>query len=83
MFMGCPLTQVSKLQYQISLRTMQEEYISLYQSMCEIVGIREVIEYIQNFIVPGENQNPKYYTHSKAFFLNHIPPSKVYEDNEA
>jgi len=46
MFMGCPLTWVSKLQTQIALSTMESEYIALSQSMRELIGIHEVIKEI-------------------------------------
>ena len=62
---------------------MEEEYISLSHSMRELIGIIEVIKEIQTFVIYGKTQNPKYCTHSKAFVLDDIPPSKVYEDNEA
>ena len=52
--MGCTLTWVSKLKYQISIVTMDEEYIALSQPMREIIGIREAIKEIQNFVISGE-----------------------------
>jgi len=83
MFMGCPLTWVSKLQTQIALSTMELEYIALSQSMREIFGILEVIKEIQTFVVSGKTRTPAFQTFSKAFFLDPIASSKVYEDNEA
>ena len=44
MFMGCPLTWVSKLQTQIALSTMESEYIALSQSIRKLIEIREVIK---------------------------------------
>ena len=52
--MGCILTWVSKLKYQISILTMDEEYITLSQPMRELIGIREAIKEIQNFVISGE-----------------------------
>ena len=36
---------VYKLQNKLSLRNMEAEYITLYQSMSESDGVREVIKY--------------------------------------
>ena len=83
MFMGFLLTWFSKLQYKISLRTTEEEYIELSQSIYSLIGVREVIKEIQTFVISGKTQNPKYCTHSEAFVLDDIPPSKFYENNEA
>ena len=59
MFMGCPLTWFYKLKSQIYLSTMEAEYIVLSQSMCEIIGIREVIKEIQFFFHFWENSESK------------------------
>ena len=48
MFMGCPLTWVSKLQTQIVLSTMEAEYIALSQSMRELIAIREIVLPVEN-----------------------------------
>ena len=79
MFIGCPLTWVYKLQYQIPLITMEAEYIESYQLMCELMI--ELIKDIQTFFIYGKTQNPKYRTHYKVFILDDTPKSKVYEDN--
>ena len=47
-FMGCPLTWVSKSRSQIDISTMEAEYILLPQSVREVVSIREFIKEIQN-----------------------------------
>ena len=83
MFVGCPLTWVSKLQTQIVLSTMEAECIALSQSMREPIGLREIIRELQTFVISGKTLAPKYRTHSKTFNLEAIPTSKVYEDNEA
>ena len=57
---------------------MEVEYIALSQSMCELIGIIEVIKEIQTFVNSGKTQNPKCFTHSKSFVLDDIPPSKFY-----
>ena len=79
--MGYPINWVSNLKYQIALITIQVEYISLSQFMRELIGIREVIRDIQTFFISRKTKNPKYFTHSKGFFLDDIPPLKAYEDN--
>ena len=78
MFMGCPLTWVSKLQTQIALSTMEAEYIALSQSMRELIVIREVIQEIQTFVIAGKVKPVQFSTHSKTFTLDKIPPSIVY-----
>ena len=80
MFMGCPLTWVSKLQTQMS--AMESEYIALSQSMRELIGIHEVIKEFLTFVVSGKYRTPAFRTFSKAFVLDQISSSKVYEDNE-
>ena len=74
---------VSRLQSEISLSTMEAEYIELSQSMHELIDIREVIKEIRFFFIYEKTQNLKYCTHSKAFVLDDIPTSKFYEDSEA
>ena len=83
MFMGCPLTWVSKLQTQIALSTMEAEYIALSQSMRELIAIREVLREIQTYVISGKSRKTLFRTHSKAFTLEDIPQSIVHEDNEA
>ena len=82
MFMGCPLTWVSKLQTQIALSTMEAEYIALSQSMRDLIAIREVIQEIQTFVIAGKVKPIQFSTHSKTFTLDKIPQSIVHEDNE-
>ena len=67
MFMGCPLTWVSKLQTQIALNTMEVEYIALSQSMRELIAIREVLREIQTYIISGKFK--KYYL---EYTLGHL-----------
>ena len=51
-----PITWISDLQYQISLINKELEYITLSQSMCELIYIREVIKEIQTFVITGKNR---------------------------
>ena len=83
MFMGCPLTWVSKLQTQIALSTMEAEYIALSQAMRDLIAIREVIQEIQTFVIAGKCKSVQFSAHSKAFTLDKVPQSIVHEDNEA
>jgi hypothetical protein len=76
------------MQTQISLSTMEAEYIALSQSMPDLIPIREILKDIKRFMLMEEGYTSKCTTHSKAFKEveggeNIIPPSLVYEDNEA
>ena len=51
--------------------------------MCKHIGIRDLIKEIQTFIVSVKTQTSVSWTFSKAFVLDKIASSKVYEDNEA
>jgi hypothetical protein len=90
MYRGSPLLWVSKLQTQIALSTMESEYISLSQSMRDLIPIREILKEILE-VVFDRVDDVKYTTHSRAFEdvkdgnqdTPLIPKSKVYEDNEA
>ena len=83
LFMGCPLTWMSKLQSQIALSTMEAEYIALSTAMRELIPLREILKEIYTHVL----QNPKgfqtvsYNAISKTF--GGFPRSTVYEDNEA
>ena len=81
MFMGCPLQWISKLHTQIALSTMEAEYIALSQSMRDLIGIREIIREMKNYVFLGNMKNPVIRAHSKTFV--EIPQSNVYEDNSA
>jgi histone deacetylase 1/2 len=82
-FMGCPLLWASKLQTQIALSTMEAEYIALSTAMRELIAIREVLKEIRTLVLQLPDplaDSPTYSVTAKTFTL---PPSKVYEDNEA
>jgi len=40
---------------------MESESIALSQSMCELIGIFEVIKEIQTFIIAGKTRNPYFF----------------------
>ena len=79
-FMGCPLQWASKLQTQIALSTMESEYIALSLAMRELISIRVVLKEIYTHVFHSPNTKVSYSAIAKGFT---IPPSKVYEDNEA
>ena len=90
MYRGAPLLWVSKMQTQIALSTMETEYISLSQSMRDLIPIREVLKEIMTTVFEREN-NIAYHSHSKAFVdtsvgsmpRQNIAQSIVFEDNDA
>ena len=89
MYRSTPLHWVSKMQTQIALSTMEAEYIALSQSMRDLIPIREVLKEIMEFVF-CRTPTISYYSHAKAFLdtdlgttLHTIPPSVVYEDNDA
>ena len=51
--------------------------------MRELIGIREVIKEIQTFVISGKLIIQNIALTPRHFFLDDIPQSKVYEDNEA
>ena len=77
-FTNFPQEIYLKLQTQITLSTMESEYIALSQSMRELIGIGEVIKKeIQTFIVSGK---PKPMTSGRSqrhlFLIRlHLPKS--------
>jgi hypothetical protein len=111
-FAGCPLLWGSKLQHEISLSTMEAEYVALSYAMRQLIPIRETLIEIQSQVLAG-SKRLQCTTHSTAFEevsadgeleqgahahdvsapnksnsgATHerggIPPSNVYEDNNA
>ena len=65
-FAGCPLLWGSKLQTEVTLSTMEAEYVALSQSMRELIPIREVILEIQRIVFNNEKQLGCR-SHSKVF----------------
>ena len=47
---NCPACWVSKMQTEIALSTTEAEYIALSQSMRDLLPIRSMIEYLNQFI---------------------------------
>ena len=79
-FMGCPLQWKSKLQTQIALSTMESEYIALSLAMRELIAVRATLKEIFTHVFHSPDAKLTYSAIAKGFS---IPPSKVYEDNEA
>lgn len=80
MLMGCPLLWVSKLQTQISLSTMEAEYITLSHSMRTLIGIMEILKEIFVHVFNDKTTSSNYITTHK---YGSIPQSHVYKDNES
>jgi hypothetical protein len=78
-FCGCPITWCSKLQTEIALSTTESESIALSTATRELLPLRRILEDINkhSFV----NLLPPSSSHITA--QNNIPPSKVYEDNNA
>jgi hypothetical protein len=77
-FCGCPITWCSKLQTEIALSTTESEYIALSTGTHELLPLRRILEDIHrhSFInIATSSSNPS--------LTSPIPPSKVYEDNNA
>jgi hypothetical protein len=87
-FCNVPILWVSKMQTQISLSTMEAEYIALSQSTRDLIPIRERLKEIMLEIF-DEKLKPECITHSKAFQDGTpskdelIPQSDFFEDNMA
>ena len=60
---------------------MKAEYIALSQSMIDLIGIREIIREMKNYVFLGNMKNSVIRAHSKTFI--EIPQSNVYKDNLA
>ena len=81
-FTGSPIQWSSKLQTQIALSTMKSGYITLFQAMKELIGLREILKELYTYVL-NDTEGIKYilYTMSKPF--GKITQSIVHEDNEA
>jgi len=91
MYRDCPLLWVSKFQTLIALSTQESEYVALSSSLRHLIPIREILKEIMTIVLDSTNV-VKYHAHSKAFKDvvegdmprdSIIPPSTVYEDNQA
>ena len=81
-FMGCPLLWSSKMQTQITLSTMEAEYIALSHAMRDLIAIREILKEISTIVLSNSPPlKPSFSTISRSF--ESIPKSLVHEDNTA
>jgi hypothetical protein len=67
-FAGCPILWLSELQTEIALSTTESEYISLSQSLCDLIPLRHLIHKLG-----------KFFNYSSAQVTTH---STVFEDNK-
>jgi hypothetical protein len=65
-FCDVPILWVSKMQTQIALSTMEAEYIALYQSMRDLIPIREILKEIMLEVL-DKKFKPECTSYSKAF----------------
>ena len=79
-FTNCPLLWVSKLQSQISLSTMESEYIELSHSMRELIGVRDILKGVFGHVLHDNVTKPECITSHKYGLL---PQSRVFKDNES
>jgi hypothetical protein len=75
------------MQTQISLYTMEAEYIYLSQLMRDLIPVREILKEIKNHMLGEDDFSPKCSSRSMAFKDStdeeKNPQSTVYEDNAA
>ena len=68
---NCPVHWVSKLQSEISVSTMEAEYISLSTAMRDLIPLRTLVDEVKDLI--GASMLPCR-TYSKVFEDNHGAP---------
>jgi len=78
-FCGCPITWASKLQSEIALSTTESEYIALSTATRDLIPLCRILSDIHQskFISVMLNQT------SDSVYIPTLPPSKVFEDNNA
>ena len=59
---NCPICWVSKMQTEVALSTTEAEYIALSQSTKDLLPIKSIIEYLNQFISISNNQIKTYST---------------------
>jgi hypothetical protein len=91
LFYGVPILWVSKIQIHIALFTMEAEYISLSQSMRDLILVRDILKKIKICAFLENDYTLKCASHSKTckealsgnWDILYIPQSTVDEENEA
>jgi len=78
-FCGCPVTWASKLQSEIALSTTESEYIALSTATHDLIPLRRILSDIHQskFISAMVTSKPD------SFPSPMLPPSKIFEDNNA
>ena len=56
-----------KLQKQIALSAVEAEYIALEKSMCELVGVRELLREVYSIVLKYSEVHTGYHTIYKDF----------------
>ena len=82
MFCGCPVSWASKLQSEIALSTTESEYIALSSATRELLPLRRVLNDILQYTfihLPSTTND----TISSSTFHSVLPPSQIFEDNNA
>ena len=87
-YCGCPVTWSSKLQSEIALSTTEAEYIALSMATRQLIPLRRIMEEITTLgpmrITLAKQQPVRAHTTSLSSSISsNLPPSIVYEDNEA
>jgi hypothetical protein len=81
-FCGCPVSWASKLQSEIALSTTESEYIALSSAIRELLPLRRVLNDILQYTfihLPSTTND----TISSSTFHSVLPPSQIFEDNNA
>ena len=62
---------------------MEAEYIALYQSLRERVGVCEILKEIQTYVIPDQTKKTIFCTHTltQTFTLDHFSTSIIQENN--
>jgi len=87
-YCGCPVTWSSKLQSEIALSTTEAEYIALSMATRQLIPLRRIMEEIttlgpMNFTINKQQPIQAYTRTLSSSAPSGLPPSIVYEDNEA
>jgi hypothetical protein len=75
-YFDVPILWVSKMQTPIALSTMEAEYIALYQSVRDLIPIREILKEIMLEFL-NEKFKPECTTHSKTFVDATPSPNEI------
>ena len=82
-FMGSHIQWSLKLQNQISVSTMEIEYIASSQVVRELIGLREIFKKLYTHVLNNTTGIKKISYHTISRIFGKIPQSIVHEDNKA